>query len=170
MCLQAAFQRSCNVVKSGGSNFLYLANRTDVDDITIGVNGEVTGILMVGLGVFYKYEFAPNQSSYAEPSTNEGGFQATQTYNMVWESWDQTQWNAMMDMVACNCGMVVIHGENTGKVLIWGFDETEEAYFFSSDRNSGTAKSDTNQTPIVLQALATKPAREFTPGLAGIPV
>ena len=66
--------------------------------------------------------------------------------------------------------MVAIHGENTGLSWIWGFDETEEVYLFTGDRDSGTAKSDTNQVAPVLQALATSYARDFTLGQAGIPV
>ena len=125
---------------------------------------------MVALGVFYKYEFAANQSQFLEPSTNEGGFQVTQTYNMVWESWDQAQRNSLEAMANCNCGMVAIHGENTGLSWIWGYDETEEVKLFTGDRDTGTAKSDTNQVAPVLQALATKYARQFVPGQVGIPV
>jgi len=160
-CLTTGLTKSCNAIKSGGSNFLYLADRVDVDTITIGLDGEVTGITMVAAAVFYKFEFAANQSQFLEALTNEGGTQVTQTYNMIWESWDQNQRNKLMEMANCNCGMVAIHGENTGLSWIWGYDETEEVYLFTGDRDSGTAKSDTNQVAPVLQALATKYARRF---------
>lgn len=161
-CLNSGLTKSCNAIKSGGSNFLYLADRVDVASQTIDIDGRVTGVTMVALAVFYKFEFAANKSQFLEALTNEGGTQITQTYNMVWESWDQDQRNKLMEMANCNCGMVAIHGENTGLSWIWGFDETEEVYLFTGDRDSGTAKSDINQVAPVLQALATKYARDFT--------
>lgn len=161
-CLTSGLTKDCNAIKSGGSNFLYLADRQDVDSLTIGVNGEVTGVTMVALAVFYKFEFAANKSQFLEALSNEGGTQVLQTYNMIWESWTQTQRNKLMEMAQCNCGMVAIHGENTGLSWIWGFDETEEVYLLTGDRDSGTAKTDINQVAPVLQAAATQYAREFT--------
>ena len=169
-CLTGGNTKSCSAKKTGGSNYLYLTDRSNVVSLTIGANGEVTGITMVALEVFYKFEFAANKSQFLEAMNNEGGPQVTQTYNMIWESWDQAQRNVLTEMINCNCGMVAIHGENTGVSWIWGFDQTEEAYLFTGDRDSGTAKSDINQVAPVLQALATEYAREFTPGEAGIPI
>ena len=169
-CITSGLTKSCVDVKTGGSPFLYITDRTNVVSVTVGVNDEVTGITMVALEVFFKIEFASNQSQFLEALNNEGGAQVTQTYNMVWESWTQTQRNVLLEMVRCNCGMVVIHGENTGKSWIWGLAETEEAKLFTGDRDSGTAKTDVNQVAPVLQALATTYAQEFTLGEAGIPI
>jgi len=169
-CLMGGNTKNCNAKKTGGSNWLYLADKSNVASITVGVDNEITGITMVVGEVFYKFEFAANKSQFLEALNNEGGPQVTQTYNMIWESWDQDQRNLLMDMINCNCGMVAIHSENTGKQWFWGYEETEEAYLFTGDRDSGTAKSDINQVAPVLQALATEYAREWTLGEVGIPV
>ena len=169
-CLTGGNTNSCDDVKTGGSNFLYLAASSNVASVVTGVNDEITGITMAVGEVFYKYEFAANKSQFLEALNNEGGAQVTQTYNMVWESWTQDQRNSLLEMAACNCGMVAIHGENTGKAWIWGLSQTEEAYLFTADRDSGTAKSDTNQVAPVLQALSTTYAQHFTLGEAGVPV
>ena len=169
-CITSGLTKSCTDVKTGGSPFIYITDRTNVTSVTVGVNDEVTGITMVVAEVFFKLEFAANKSQFLEALNNEGGAQVTQTYNMVWESWTQDQRNVLLEMVACNCGMVVIHGENTGKSWIWGLNETEEAYLLTGDRDSGTAKSDINQASPVLQALSTTYAQHFTLGEAGIPV
>lgn len=169
-CLTGGNTKSCSAKKTGGSNFLYLADRVNVASVTEDVDGKVTGITMAVGEVFYKFEFAPNQSQFLEALANEGGTQITQTYNMVWESWTQDQRNVLLEMANCNCGMVAIHGENTGLSWIWGLLETEEVYLFTADRDSGTAKTDVNQVAPVLQAISTVYAQEFTLGQGGIPV
>jgi len=170
-CVTAGRTRNCATSISGGSNFLYLVDKEDVATVTVGVGGDVTGITMGALLVFYKFQFAPNTAVFAEAMTNENcATQVTQTYTMNWNGRNQTDRNSIMELADCCCGMVAIHGENTGLAWLWGFDETEEAFLFSNDGTSGTAKSDSNTEVIVLQAIATQKARVFTPGEVGIPV
>jgi hypothetical protein len=161
-CLTTGLVKVCDAIKSGGASSLHLTDRTNVVSLTIAIDGTVTGITMVALEVFLKFEFKANSAQFVEDATNEGGLQVTQTFNQIWESFDQNQRNILMELAACNCGMVAIHRENTGKSWLWGFDETEEVYLFGANRDSGTAKSDPNQVAPVLQALATSFAREFT--------
>ena len=161
-CLTSGLPKVCDVVKSGGSSSLHLADRTEVVSLTIDGEGIVTAITMVATKLFFKFEFAANSAQFIEDGNNEGGLQVTQTFNQIWESFDQAQRNKLEEMAKCNCGMVAIHRENTGKTFLWGFDETEEVYLLTFLRDSGTAKSDTNQVAPVLQALATSIAREFT--------
>jgi hypothetical protein len=162
MCLQAALDKACDAIKTGGVSELHFANWADYVSVTEDVDGKVTAITMQPATVFYEFNAKANSIQFVEDFTNEGGFQATQTLTQVWESFDQTQRNQIMDMAACNCGMICIHKENTGKRYIWGYKKTEEAYLFTGNRDSGTAKSDTNQVTPVVQALATELAREFT--------
>jgi hypothetical protein len=170
-CVTAGRTRNCATAISGGSNFLYLTDKEDVSTVTVGVNDEITGITMVALTVFYKFQFAPDTASFVEAMTNENcATQVTQTYTMNWRGRNQTDRNSITELANCCCGMVAIHGENTGVSWLWGFDETEEVFLFSNDGTSGVAKSDPNEEIIVLQAISTKKAREFTPGEAGIPV
>jgi len=169
-CLNGGNAKSCAAKTTGGSNFLYLADRVNVASVVEDVDGKVTGITMAVGEVFYKFEFASNQSQFVEDLSNEGGTQITQTYNMVWESWNQDKRNTLLEMADCNCGMVAIHGENTGLSYIWGLLETEEVKLFTANRDSGTAKTDVNQVAPTLQAISTIFAQEFTLGQGGIPV
>ena len=161
-CLGSGLQKSCDAIKTGGVSELYFANWSDFVSVTQDVDGKVTAVTMQPATVFHEFEAKSNSIQFVEDFTNEGGFQNTQTLTQVWESFDQTQRNQIMSMAACNCGMVCIHKENTGKSFIWGYEKTEEANLFTGNRDSGTAKSDTNQITPVVQALATELAHEFT--------
>lgn len=161
-CITSGRLKNCNAIKSGGVNELYLADKTEVDAQTIGVNEEVTGFTMAVGGVFYKFEFAADTAQFLEESDNTLGLIVTQTFNQIWYSRNQDQRNILMELFECNCGLVVVHTENTGVSWTWGFDETEEAYLRTATGDSGTAKSDGNQDAPVLIATATKLARTFT--------
>ena len=171
-CITGGRTRSCSTAISGGCNFLYLVDYEDVDSVTIGAGGDATGIVMNPISaVFYKFQFAPNTAVFTESITNENcATQVTQSFAMNWNGRNQTDTNSIMDLAGCCCGMVAIHGENTGLSWIWGYNETEEVFLSTVEGTSGTAKSDANQEILTLQAIATKKAVVFSPGEAGIPV
>ena len=160
-CVTGGRTRNCATAISGGSNFLYLTDKEDVATVTVGAGGDVTGITMgVGL-IFYKFQFAPNTAVFTESLTNE---------NCTTQVRNQSDRNSIMELADCCCGMVAIHGENSGLAWLWGFDETEECFLTANEGTSGTAKSDPNEEIITLTAIATQKARVFTPGEVGIPV
>lgn len=159
-CITSGLTNPCTLKKTGGSKQLHIANKADIDVVTQDPTGEVTGVTMLLAAVFFKVEFAANQSLFAEPVDANG--QVTQTYTFVSESRYQAQRNFIQDLIDCGCGLTVIHTENTGKSWFWGHEDTEEAFLLSSEGTSGTAKSDTNQETVILQALATSKANEFT--------
>jgi len=170
-CLTSGVANPCGAKVSGGSNFIYLAEKADVATVTVGAGGDITAIAMVGLAVFYKFEFDKKTGAvFTEDLTNETATQVLQQYVMDFKGRSNVTRNAVMELAACDCGLVVIHGENTGAVWLWGFDETEEAFLLGSASTSGRLKSDANIETPTLQAMATEKARVFTPGLAGIPV
>ncbi len=171
-CVTTGRTRNCATSISGGVEFVYLVDKEDVDSITIGANQEVTGIVMNPIAaVFFKFEFAPDTAQFTEALTNENCATAVvQTLVMNWRGRNQDDRNSIMELANCCCGMVVIHGENTGVSWIWGFDQTEEAFLSAADGDSGAAKSDPNQEVLTLVANATKKAREWTLGEGGIPV
>lgn len=170
-CVTGGRTRNCAASISGGSNFLYLTDKEDVATVTVGAGGDVTGITMVSTLVFYKFQFAPDTAVFTEALTNENcATQVTQTYVMNWRGRNQDDRNSIMELADCCCGMVAIHGENTGLAWLWGFDETEECFLTANEGTSGTAKSDSNEEIITLTAIATTKARVFTPGEVGIPV
>jgi len=159
-CLTSGLTNPCTLKKTGGSKQLHLANKADIDTITQDPTGEVTGVTMLLGAVFFKVQFAANQAGFTENVDANG--QVTQAYTFVSESRYQTQRNFIQSLVDCGCGVTVIHAENTGKSMFWGYEDTEEAFLLSAEGVTGTAKSDPNQETVILQALATTKANEFT--------
>ena len=160
MCVTSGLPKDCNIKKTGGSSGLWVANLQDVGVLTSDPTGEVTDVAMIGGAVFYKIEFASNQSNWNEAASASG--EIVQQYTFISESHYQAQRNFIQGLIECNCGLVVIHKENTGKSWIWGYLEGEEANLLTATGDSGTAKADTNQETVVLQASATIKANEFT--------
>ena len=160
VCVTGGSVKNCNTPKIGGSNFLYLSDRQSIASRADGVLGEVTDYVMVPTEVFHKFEFASNQSNFVE--TTDASGVVTQVYTFVLQARDQEKRNIINRLSKCGCGVTVIHGENTGKVWTWGFDDTDEAELLTNVSDSGTAKSDINTMTVTLQAIATEEAREFT--------
>lgn len=162
-CLTSGRTKQCASAISGGNKFLYLADLQDIDVVTIGLNGEVTGITMLAAAIFYKYEFATDTAQFTEELTNENcSTLVVQQFVMNWRGRNQSDRNQIMEFADCCCGMVAIHCENTGTSWAWGFDDTEEIQLLSSSGTTGLLKSDSNEEVITLQATATKKARTFT--------
>lgn len=161
-CITSGVTRDCSTKISGGSNLLYVVDRADIASLAYAVDGSVNAIVMVAAKVFYKFAFAPNTSSFTETTANENGAtQVTQEYVFSMRGRSQTYRNAVEELTNCNCGMTVIHGENTGLLWIWGYDETEEAFLTANVGTSGTAKTDPNQETVTLTAIASKKALVF---------
>lgn len=160
MCITTGLAKDCTTKVTGGSSQLYLAPKADIVEPIQDPTGEVTAVTMVATKVFFKVEFAANESLFTEETDANG--QVTQQYTFVSESRYQAQRNFIQELIDCRCGVSVIHKENTGKSKFWGFEDTEEAYLLSNSATSGTAKSDRNQETVVLQALATFKANDFT--------
>jgi hypothetical protein len=159
-CVTSGLTNPCTLKKTGGSKQLHIANKQDIDSISQDPTGEVTAVTMLLTNTFFKVEFAANQSSFNESVDANG--QVTQVYTFVSESRYQAQRNFIQNLIDCGCGITVIHTENTGLSKFWGYEDTEEAFLLSAEGTTGTAKSDPNQETIVLQALATIKANDFT--------
>jgi len=162
-CLTSGVTRDCTTKISGGSNLLYITDKQDIASLTYDVDGSVNGITMDVGKVFYKFAFAPNTSGFTETTANENGAtQVTQEYKFSLRGRSQVYRNAVEELTNCNCGMTVIHGENTGTLWIWGYEETEEAFLTAAVGTSGVAKTDPNQEEITLTAIASFKALVFT--------
>ena len=160
VCVNGGTVRDCNTPKVGGSNFLYLADKVGILSRTLDALGEVSAYTMDTGEVFYKFEFAPDQSSFVETREESGAI--TQVYTFVLEARDQAKRNIIQALSDCQCGITVIHGENTGKTWTWGYDDTDEAKLLTNVNDSGTAKTDVNIMTVTLQAVSTVFSREFT--------
>ena len=162
-CLTSGRIRDCAGAISGGVQNMYLTDTQDIDTVTVGIGGDVTGITMLAAAVFYKYDYAPDTASFTEELTNENcSTLVTQQFTMNWRGRSQTDRDQIMEFANCCCGMTAIHTENTGIAWIWGWKETEEIQLLTSSGTSGVLKSDANEEVIVFQATATEKARTFT--------
>lgn len=161
-CITSGTTRDCTTKISGGSNLLYIADRADITSLAYAVDGSVNAIVMDVGKVFYKFAFAPNTSGFTETTANENGAtQVTQEYVFSLRGRSQVYRNAVEELTNCNCGMTVIHGENTGLLWIWGYEETEEAFLTANVGTSGVAKTDPNQETVTLTAIASSKALVF---------
>ena len=130
-CLTSGRTRDCATAISGGLNKVYITDTQDIDTVTIGVNGEATGVTMLLTAVFYEYQFAPDTAFFTEELTNENcSTLVTQQLSMNWRGRNQDDRNLIMEFANCCCGMTVIHTENTGVSWIWGYTATEEAQLY----------------------------------------
>ena len=161
-CITAGRSRSCTDKLTGGNITLYVADRNDVDTVTTDPTGEVTAVTMLAAAVFYKLEFRRDTAQFTETANNENGLLIDQQFLAVFAGRKQADRNVIQELLECQCGLVVIHKENTGRSWFWGFEEGEEAFATANTGDSGTAKGDLNQESITLSATASTKAVEFT--------
>jgi hypothetical protein len=159
-CLTQNYSNNCAVKTIGGLRTVYIASKTDVTGVTGGNGSPVTAVTMDGSTTFYKFEFRRDEASFEETSQANGSVTQTLNFNVRGRSQDLR--NRIQELIDCTCGLVIIHVENTGDSWIWGFEDSEEAYWGEGTGGSGLAKTDPNQEVINLVASATEKCNTFT--------
>ncbi|NJO28560.1 MAG: hypothetical protein HC874_14220 [Richelia sp. SL_2_1] len=161
-----------NSVCSGGiSDTLMLANQADIATTTVGMDGKVTAITMETDATFYSFDFKDFTANFTENLAITNGVSVvTQQFQMIWTCRNHPDRNLIMALAGNGCGMVAIHKENTGVTLEWGYLPKRHVYLLTADSQSGAALSDPNQTTLTLQCITSECAREFTPGIDGVPL
>lgn len=162
MSITGGTVRNCNQKITGGTMTIYLTDAANVDSVVLGAAGEVTTVNMVASAVFYKFEFERDTGQFDENVTNDNAALYEQTLAFILKGRSQEFRNRIQELIDCQCGIAVIHTENTGTSWIWGYKETEEAYATGNEGTSGAAKGDANQETVTLTATATEKARTFT--------
>lgn len=158
---------------SGGiADDLYLANANDITSIQTDSDGKCSGITMVTDKVFYAFDFRDFSARFTENLTKSdtGAVQVDQLFEMVWPSRNHTDRNSIMNMANQDCGLVAIHGENTGTYWIWGYLKKQRVKMRTTNSDSGAALTDPNQSTLQVGCFAKEMAIEFTPGQSGIPL
>jgi hypothetical protein len=163
-CLTAGYSIDCTQGGcSGGLQNIFIAQVDDIDTITYGANGEITGITMQATKVFYEFDFQDGTAQYTESLTvTNCNIAVEQSLTWVVPCRNDTLRQRIEELANCCCGQVVIFTEMTGTQWAFGDLERRRARLGTNEADSGTALADQNQETITMTASTTKKAVEFT--------
>ena len=154
----------------GGAGLLYLANGNEYTSVTTSANGKVSAITLTSsAAVFYEFEFRQDSASFTETVTVDPVTKAksvAQTFTGIITCRNQELRDVIEDLAGQGCGVVAVHGENTGNYWIWGNVEVgglvRTATLTTAEGVTGTAFTDPNQETITLTVTTSEKARELT--------
>lgn len=154
----------------GGAGKLYLANGNEYTSVTTSGNGKVSAINLTSTAsVFYEYEFRQDSASFTETVTVDATTKAksvAQTFTGIITCRNQELRDVIEELAGQGCGVVAVHGENTGKYWIWGNVNVgglvRTATLTTAEGATGTAFTDPNQETITLTVTTSEKARELT--------
>jgi len=173
MALTAGYSISCatnNCV--GGISNIWLANKDDLDTtvgvggFTAGTTGIFTAMTMLATKVFYEFGFQDFTGEFRENAapTENGCAQAiTQEIEFTFPCNTVEARNAIEQIFsAVCCGLVAVIEKFDGSLWAIGYLDKRHLKLLSTTGTSGKAITDSQQTTIVLQAITTELARQFT--------
>jgi len=174
MALTAGYLVSCDTANCvGGFKKLWLANKDDIDQ-TVGyldsgftlAGGVFTTVTMVGLAVFFEFEgqdFTLEFRESAAPTENGCAQVITQEIEMTFPCNTTALRTALQELFSSVCcGVVAIIEKFDGSFWTIGYLDKRHLKLLSTTGTSGKALSDSQNTVLVLQALTTELATEFT--------
>ena len=175
MSITSGLTTNCAKSCAGGVKRLWIANFEDVATITFDATNQITAITMVGAAVFYEVELKRNSKSFTEQfNVSEDGCNnsLTQTFTGNGQCRDQDTRNFLIAAAKQSCcGIVVVHEENNGQVVAWGyFDDLNARLGAGTQVTTGTNLTDQAQITLELICDTTVDgaATVFTLGVAGI--
>ena len=133
----------------GGIKAVYLANKADVDSVTI-TSDKVTAITMVSTKTFKKYEFARRTGSLSSnwQVNAENGTKFVQTDLLL--VFNRMETTKRVEIVAlAQADLYAIVEDNNGKFWLLGYDEP--LVISAGDGLTGTARTDRNGYSVTLQ-------------------
>lgn len=133
----------------GGIKAVYLANKTDVDTITVA-SDKITGITMAASAKFHKYEFARRTGSLSSnwQVNAENGTKFVQTDLLL--VFNRMETTKRVEIAAMAAGeLVAIVEDNNGVYHYLGMEAPLE--ISAGDGLTGTAMADRNGYSITLQ-------------------
>lgn len=133
----------------GGIKAVYLANKTDVDTITVA-SDKITGITMAAAAKFHKYEFARRTGSLSSnwQVNAENGTKFVQTNLLL--VFNRMETTKRVEIAAMAAGeLVAIVEDNNGVYHYLGMEAPLE--ISAGDGLTGTATADRNGYSITLQ-------------------
>lgn len=178
MALTAGRTAVCTI-QQGGVVRMALADRANVDSITVGTDGDVTAITMASTTFFWPFSFQAETLKFTE----DGSFpNLTALFEQkiagTWQGWSLDDRKALIELYASSaCGMVCIAELENGETIIFGINPekptVEDKYVVrmeTSKFDSGALFNDPIKNDLVLAARSSSPATKFTPGWAGVPL
>jgi len=155
----------------GGAGKLYLANGNEYTSVTTSGNGKVSAISLTpsATASFYEYDFRQDSASFTETVTVDPVTKAksvVQNFTGIVTCRSQELRDVIEELAGQGCGVVAVHGENTGKYWIWGNVTVgglvRTATLTTAEGVTGTAFTDPNQETITLTVTTSEKARELT--------
>ena len=169
--------QDCSKTCPGGIRRLWVANEDDIASITFGANGEVDSYVMETGTNFFEIKLKVNTKQLTEDVqvSDDGCTQSViQTFEGIGGCWDQDVRDLLLELgkQSC-CGIVVIHEENSGETVTWGYLEDLYARLGSGTQTvTGANLTDPNQFTLQIVCTTTLDGLKttFTPGAAGVPI
>ena len=161
---------------------LWLTSKQQILNLTFNATGQVSGITMLSaVDKFQEFQF-DEDTAYLNQTLSVKNKNTTikQAIKMNHAKMDTTKRNALMTLISCSlCGLVGIVLDNNNKFWFVGIlkDSTTGAFVLKSLKvvsgsgNTGAdSENDFNGFETMLEAKNGEYAREWTLGVAGIPV
>ena len=175
MAITSGLTTSCAKSCAGGVKRIWIANFDDVASYTTDVNNQITAITMEVGKVFYEVELKRNSKAFTEQfNVSDDGCNNSLTQNLVGNGQcrDQDTRNFLIEVSKQSCcGIMVVHEENNGQVVVWGFlDDLNARLGGDTQITTGTNLTDASQITLELVCDTTVDgaATVFTLGVAGI--
>ena len=152
----------------GGIKAVYLANKADVDTVTI-TSDKVTAITMVSTKLFHKYEFARRTGSLSSnwQVNAENGTKFVQTdLLLVFNRMETTKRVEVMALVQADAAVIVKDANS----LYWYLGETEPVTINAYDGATGAARADRNGYHLVLEDNNPELPAEILTGTGGVDI
>jgi hypothetical protein len=179
MALTQGRLNDCDISGTGGVTRVAIIDRSDVDSITIDPTTKaVTAITLVSGKKFYQFDYTEEGVKFVENSSRANNSQLVdQMLDTRYLGHTQADRNHIEQLHgSSNCGMVVIHEEETGITWIWGINPKKPTVknkyavkLEKSDRTTNEKLEDANQGSVSLKARTTALSTQFTPGWSGVP-
>ena len=133
----------------GGLQNIYLANKTDIDEITHDtLTGEITGITLLTGATFFQYEFEPETAqALQELQVGKVSRFINQTLNMSLATMTQEKKDALEELA--NADVVAIYQDQAGNYWFYG-EKGRGLRATTLNPDTGTADADDNLVAITL--------------------
>jgi hypothetical protein len=175
MAITQGLTTSCAKSCAGGVKRIWIANFDDIATITFDGSEQITAITMNGAAVFYEVQLKRNSKSFTEQfNVSDDGCNnsLTQTFTGNGQCRDQDTRQFLVEAAKQSCcGIIVLHEENNGQVVAWGFfDDLNARLGGGTQITTGTNLTDPSQITLELicDTVVDGAATVFTPGVAGI--
>lgn len=175
MAITGGLTVNCGKSCAGGVKRVWIANFDDIDAFTTDASGQITAITMVPLKVFYEVELKRNSKNFTEQfNASEDGCNNSLTQTIIGNGQcrdqDTRKFLIEVSKQSC-CGIVVVHEENNGQVVVWGWlDDLNARLGPGTQITTGASLTDPSQITLELicDTVVDGAATAFTLGVAGI--